>query len=71
MHVQAYMGIFYMFYFTQTVITVMTNTAPPKPKSVSKRTEREHVQPVRFSDMGMGTKASIEVEKKQPIVATV
>ena len=71
MHVQAYMGIFYMFYFTRTVITVMKKTVSSKPKSVSKRTEMEHVQPVRVSDMGMGTKASKEVEKKQPIAATV
>lgn len=49
----------------------MTNTVSPKPKFVSKRTEREHVQAVRVSDMGMGTKASKEVEKKQSIAETV
>lgn len=57
-----------MFYFNTTV-TVMKKTASPEP--VSKREAKEHVQPVRVSDMGMGIKASKEIEKKQPVAATV
>lgn len=44
----------------------MKNTETPEPKPASKRVEREHVQPVRVSDMGMGMRASKEIEKKQP-----
>jgi len=47
----------------------MKKTASPEP--VSKREAKEHVQPVRVSDMGMGIKASKEIEKKQPVAATV
>jgi len=51
----------------------MKNTSSPEPKTVSKRAEKEYVQPARVSDMGMGKKAldSKEVEKKQPAAATV
>ena len=51
----------------------MKNTATPEPKTASKRAEKEHVQPARVSDMGMGIRASAskEIEKKQPAAATV
>ena len=45
----------------------MKNTATPEPKPASKRAERDYVQPVRVSDMGMGIRASKEIEKKQPV----
>lgn len=61
------MGIFYMFYFNRTV-TVMKNTETPEPQPASKRAERVYVQPARVSDMGMGLRASKEIEKKQPAV---
>ena len=66
MHVQAYIWVFFfMFYFNNRTVTVMKNTETPEPKPVSKRAERVHVQPVRVSDMGMGLRASKEIEKKQ------
>lgn len=49
----------------------MKNTAAPEPQPVPKRAEKDQVQPVRVSDMGMGMKASKEVEKKQQAATTV
>lgn len=49
----------------------MKNTATPEPKTASKRAEKEHVQPLRVSDMGMRIKASTETEKKQQATAAV
>lgn len=49
----------------------MKNTATPDPKPASKRAEKEHVQPPRVSDMGMGMRASKEVDKKQPATTAV
>ena len=49
----------------------MKNTETPEPKPASKKVEKEQVQPLRVSDMGMGIKASKEIEKKQPAVIAV
>ncbi|WP_018342324.1 hypothetical protein [Cytophaga aurantiaca] len=49
----------------------MKNTATPEPKSVSKKTEKDNVQPVRVSDMGMRRKVTSEGEVKQSVTATV
>jgi hypothetical protein len=49
----------------------MKNTVSQTPKPVSKKAEKENVQPVRVSDMGMRRKVSTENEKQQPVVAAV
>jgi hypothetical protein len=71
MHVQAYIWVFFTCFILTRTVTVMKNTATPEPKTVSKRVEKVHVQPVRVSDMGMGIRASKEIEKKHPAEATV
>jgi hypothetical protein len=49
----------------------MKNTTAPEPKSVSKKTEKSTIQPVRVSDMGMRRKVTSEGELKQPTTASV
>lgn len=44
----------------------MKNTVSPQPKSDSKRAEKEHVQPIRVSDMGMRRNVSNVGQVKLP-----